>query len=618
MPRIFGMLIAGFRYYNKTMGFHKTFIIFFLILISSRPLLAAHGISMDGELKYPADFKKFDYCSSQAERGGRIVLHDLGGFDKLNPFTFKGEPPFGLEMLVFEPLAVASLDEPFSEYGLLARDIDLAEDGLSVTYTLNENARFSDGTPVTVEDVAYTLTILKGKKVHPFYPYYYKDIIGSKIIAPGKIRFNFARKNRELHLIASQMRVLSRRFYEQSGFGVRQKGSQPAIPVGSGPYIIDQVRYGKSITYKKNPHYWAKEHPVRKGMYNYEKITVKYFKDQTIALEAFKAGEFDYLPVNIAKQWARDMKGPKFDSGEIVKKNFIHFNNAGMQCFVMNTRRPLFKNRLVRQALGLALDFEWINRALFFDQYTRSKSFFSNSPLAAKGLPTGLELEYLEQYRPILPEDVFLKPLSPPRVTRKNSLRQNLKKAKGLLAAAGWKVKNNFLVNGNGKKFQFEILLVSPSFERVMAPYVTALRKLGIDAKYRTVDQTLYVERLKKFDFDMIVTTFSQSLSPGNEQRNYWHSSSASRRGSKNYAGIRSEAVDGLVDRIIYAENCRQLSSACKALDRVLWYGYYVVPNWYLGSHRISYYSKIHFPAKLPLYYDPTQLLMISWMEKTQ
>jgi microcin C transport system substrate-binding protein len=350
-------------------------------------------------------------------------------------------------------------------------------------------------------------------------------------------------------------------------------------------------------------------------MYNYDEITIKYFKDQTIALEAFKAGEFDFLSVNIAKQWARDMKGAKFDSGEIIKRNFPHFNNAGMQGFVMNTRRPLFQDRRVRQALGLALDFEWINRALFFDQYKRTDSFFSNSPLAAKGLPSGLELKYLQTYRSILPRQVFSAPLVPPRVTSVNGLRENLKKARDLLAAGGWTVKDGFLVNKDGKKFQFEILLVSQSFERVMAPYVINLRKLGIKAEYRTVDQTLYVERLKRFDFDMVVATFGQSLSPGNEQRNYWHSSAADRKGSKNYAGIRSKAVDGLVDKIIYAGNSQELSAACKALDRVLWYGYYVVPNWYLDSHRISYYRKIHFPKILPLYYDPTQLFLTSWKE---
>lgn len=584
-----------------------------IILCIPTLLFAAHGISIDDSLKYPPDFIQFDYTSPESVKGGRLVLHDIGSFDKMNPFTRKGEAPLGLEMLVFEPLAVTSLDEPFAAYGLIAEDVELAADKMSVTYTINKNAQFSDGSPVTVADVAYTLDMLKSDKVHPAYPYYYKDIAGAEKVGERRIKFNFTRKNRELHLIASQMRVLSKKFYEKTGFGTIQKNGGLAHPVASGPYVVSYVNPGKTITYKRNKQYWAQDSPTRKGMFNFDEIVIKYYKDQIVALEAFKAGEFDFISINIAKQWARDMKGPKFSSGKIIKKNLVHFNNAGMQGFLMNTRRDLFKDPKVRRALGLALDFEWINKSLFHDQYTRTHSFFSNSYLAATGLPEGLELEYLNKFRGRLPEEVFVQPLSAPVTIGKHGIRTHLKMAKKLLRESGWSVREGVLINQQGKKFEFDILLVSTSFERVMASYVRNLKKLGIKVRYRTIDPTLYTERLKAFDFDMIVTTYGQSLSPGNEQRNFWHSTAAAINGSKNYAGIQSVVVDSLVDKIIYAENRDQLVAACKALDRVLWYGYYLIPNWYLDTHRVSYYNKFHFPDQLPLYYSPFQLLMTLW-----
>jgi len=542
-----------------------------------------------------------------------LVLHEIGSFDKMNPFTRKGEAPYGLEMLVFEPLAVASLDEPFSEYGLIAKDIQLADDKMSVTYTIDKNAKFSDGSPVTSEDVAFTLDIFKSDKVHPFFPHYYKDILGIEKVGQRKIKFIFARKNRELHLIASQMSILSKKFYAETGFGDDEKSGNMIPPLASGPYTVSHVNPGKTITYKRNPEYWAADIPSRKGMFNFDEIVVKYYKDQTVALEAFKAGEFDFISINIAKQWARDMKGPKFTSGTIKKNNFTHSNNAGIQGFLMNSRRNLFKDPKVRQAMGLALDFEWINKALFHGQYTRTNSFFSNSHLAATGLPEGLELEYLNQYRGQIPEEVFTQSLKAPTTGEKDDTRSHLKKARELLRESGWNIEKGLLKNQQGKVFEFDILLVSQTFERVMASYVRNLQKLGIKARYRTIDPTLYTERLKTFDFDMIVTTYGQSQSPGNEQRNFWHSSVAAIEGSRNYAGIQSPIVDHFVDKVIYAENREQLIAACKALDRVLWYGYYLVPNWYLGSHRLSYYNKFYFPAQLPLYYSPFELLMTLW-----
>ncbi|MFC1844733.1 extracellular solute-binding protein [Thermodesulfobacteriota bacterium] len=572
---------------------------------------AAHGISIDGKLKYSKDFKQFDYTSEQAQKGGTLVLHDLGSFDKMNPFTLKGSAPSGLDSLVFETLAVSSLDEPFAAYGLIAKDIELADDRLSVIYTIDENAKFSDGSPVSPEDVQFSLSTMKSDAAHPFYQAYLQDITGSDILDEHRIRFNFARVNRELHMIASQVPIFSRKFYTKHPFD--DPGMMP--PAGSGPYVVDSVKQGKSITYKRNPDYWAIDHPTRKGMFNFDTITYKYFRDQIVSVEAFKAKEFDFMYINIAKQWARDLVGSKFDSKQIIKEYLPHRNNQGMQGFVFNLRNPLFHDVNVRKALVMAFDFEWANNKLFFNEYTRSNSYFSNSDLAATGIPEGLELEYLQPFENQLPPEVFTRPLIPFSTNTKNGIRDNLRTAKKILTEAGWSVKDGRLVNSEGKPFEFEILLVSPSFERVMAGYVNNLRKLGVNASYRTIDPALYIDRLNRFDFAMTVNVFGQSQSPGNEQRDYWHSTSADRQGSRNLIGIKNPIVDKLVDKVIYATTQEELQAACKALDRVLWYGYYVVPNWYVARHRISFWNKFNRPATFPLYYNPIQALMTWWVK---
>ena len=572
---------------------------------------AAHGISIDGKLKYKPGFKQFDYTSEQARKGGSLILHDLGSFDKMNPYTLKGSAPSGLNNLVFETLTASSLDEPFAAYGLIAKDIELADDRLSVTYTIDENAKFSDGTAITPEDVEFSLNTLKSNAAHPFYQAYLQDITSSEILGKDRIRFNFARVNRELHMIASQVPVFSKKFYSKHPF------DDPSMvpPVGSGPYVVETVNPGKSITYKRNPDYWAKDHPTRKGMFNFDTITFKYFRDQIVSVEAFKANEFDFMYINIAKQWARDLVGPKFDSKRIIKEYLPHKNNQGMQGFVFNLRNPLFQDRSVRMALGMAFDFEWANNNLFFNEYTRSASYFSNSDLAAKGRPEGLELEYLLPFKEQLPPEIFNQQPTPFSTEVPNSLRGNLRKAKKVLEESGWTVQDGRLADKDGRPFEFEILLVSPSFERVMAGYVNNLNKLGVNASYRTIDPALYIDRLNRFDFDMTVNVFGQSQSPGNEQRDYWHSGSAERQGSRNLIGIKDPIVDELVDKIIYATTQEELTAACRALDRVLWYGFYVVPNWYVARHRVSYWNKFNRPEKLPLYYNPIQALMTWWMK---
>jgi microcin C transport system substrate-binding protein len=573
---------------------------------------AAHGISIDGKVKYPATFRQFAYTSDQARKGGHLVLHSLGGFDKMNPFSMKGEAPDGLAMFVFETLASKSLDEPFAEYGLIAKDIALASDRMSVVFTINELARFADGSPITCEDVKFSFDILKSDAANPRFQFYYKDITGTEIIAPDRIRFDFAQPNRELHLIAAELPVLSRKFYTEHPF------ADPSLtpPLGSGPYIVEEFKAGKAITYRRNPEYWGAELPVRRHQFNYDRITIKYYKDQSIALEAFKAHEFDFMPINVAKQWARDLQGPKFQEQRIIKETLPHSNNQGMQGFVMNTRRELFQDRRVRQALGLAFDFEWTNRSLFYDQYTRSASYFSNSPLAALGLPQGLEKEYLLAHRQQLPPAVFTTPLAAPVAADQAALRRNLLQARNLLKEAGWEVKDWRLTNSAGRVFEFEILLYSPFFVRVMEPYTKNLAKLGIKATIRQVDVAMYINRVKAFDFDMMVNVYGQSQSPGNEQVDYWHSSSAAREGSGNLIGLRDPVVDALVDKIVYAETQEELTGACKALDRTLWYGYYLVPNWFIPYHRVTYWNKFAKPATAPAYYAPLDALMTWWIKE--
>lgn len=580
-----------------------------LTLANGDHVYGAHGITLNGELRYPPDFTQFDYTSEAAVKGGELVLHGTGGFDKMNPFTLKGNAPDLIELLIFDSLGVSSLDEPSAEYGLIAKDIDVAKDGLSMVYTINPKARFSDGSPVTAGDVKFSFDTLKGPKVHPFYPYYYRDIAEVQILDEMRLRLVFSQPNRELPMIATQVPVMSKAGYDD---GEGREGF-PQAPIGSGPYVVSKVKPNKSITYKRNPDYWAREHPTRKGMFNFDEITIEYYKDSVVAVEAFKAGEFDILSVYIAKQWARDMTGPAFTSGRLKKALFPHANNAGMQGFLMNSRRHIFSDPKVRRAIGLAFDFEWTNEALFYGQYSRADSYFSNSSLAARGLAEGLELEYLQEYRDMLPGEVFTTPLAPPVAENWRELRTNLQQAQELLKEAGYEIKERKLVNGRGEQFEFEILLVQPTFQRVMAPFVRNLEKLGMKVRYRVIDMTLYTARLKKFDFDMIVASYGQSMSPGNEQRNFWHSEAADQQGSRNYAGIRSAAIDGLVDRVIYARNEEQLTAACKALDRVLWYGYYLVPNWYMSGYRIAYHNKFSMPEVLPRYYSPNTLFMTWW-----
>jgi microcin C transport system substrate-binding protein len=585
-----------------------------VMLIACMPVaaFAASAMGMGYEPKYPPDFDHFDYVNPDALKGGDLVLNGLGTFDSLNPYLLKGISADGLGELVFESLLEKSLDEPFTMYGLLADDFELAEDGLSVTFHINPKARFSSGKPVTAADVKFSFDTLMSKAAHPQYRVYYADVKSAEVLDRLTVRFNFRNRNRELHMIVGEIPVFSPDWVGDSAFDKLDD----VKPIASGPYIVDSYDRGKYIRYTRNPDYWAKDLPVRRGMYNFDRITYKYYKDSTIALEAFKAGEFDFFFENYSKRWARSHVGLRYDSGEIIKTELPHQNNAGMQGFAMNLRREKFQDVRVRKALDLAYDFEWANDHLFYNQYVRCDSYFSNSELASSGLPQGKELELLDGFRTQLPPELFTTVWKPPKTTPPDSLRANLRKARDLLTQAGWRVRDGVLKNDKDETFTIDVLLAQKGFDRIFAPYAHNLEKLGIDMNYRTVDDSLYKRRIDNFDFDMVVVSLPESVSPGNELKNMFHSESASMKGSRNLSGIASPVVDALVDRVIESEDRAQLVTATRALDRVLLFGEYLVPNWYIDKHRIAYSRKLKRPETVPLYYEPmTWLLKAWWLE---
>lgn len=578
----------------------------------SGTIAAAPSAALGYTPKYAPGFDRFEYVNPRAPKGGELILSAFGNFDKLNPFTLKGLVAAGLGELVFEPLMEKSLDEPYSVYAHLAEDIRLADDKLSVTFRINPKARFSDGTPVTAQDVKFSFDTLMSQQAHPRYRFYWADIRRAAVLDARTVRFDFAKVNPELHLIAAQMPVFARSWVGDKPFD--KLSTTP--PTGSGPYILDSFDFGKKVVYRRNPQYWAKDLNTRRGQYNFDRVVFKYYRDRTALHEAFKAGEFEFIFENSSKKWARDYVGPQFDTGQIKRAELKHRNNAGMQGFVFNLRRPMFQDIRVRRAITLGLDFEWSNRKLFFNQYTRCDSYFSNSELAATGLPGPEELTLLEPFRKQLPPAVFTKVWRPPSTLPPGSLRENLKQARDLLSAAGWTLKDGTLQNARGEQMKFEVLLYDDAFERILAPFARNLEKLGIRMTYRKVDPALYQRRTDRFDYDMIVDSIGQSQSPGNELMSLWHSSSASQEGSNNTIGLKDPVVDVLINKVIYAPDRKSLVAATRALDRVLMHGEYLVPNWYIATHRVAYWDRFGMPEKMPLYFGAEAWMLSTWWKK--
>ena len=574
------------------------------ILLIAQNLLAktniSHAIAMHGEPKYDQNFISVEYVSNNAEKGGNIVRSAIGTYDTFNPFTLKGTSAAGIGLL-YESLTVGSSDEAFTEYGLLAKSIEWPDDRSWVTFTLRDEAKWHDGKKITSDDVVWTFNTLM-EKGHPFYKYYYGDVSEVIKITENKVKFEFSTNtNKELVLIVGQLPVLPKHYWENKNF----EETTLDVPIGSGPYKVKSFDAGRSITYELDKDYWGFENnivPIKVGKDNMGSIRYDYYKDRGVEREAFKSGEIDFFSENTSKEWATGYDIDAVSEGLIKKELIPHENPQGMQAFAFNTRKDIFADKRVRKALSFAFDFEWTNKNLFYGAYKRTDSFFENSELASSGLPSQAELAYLNPYIDQLPKEIFNEEYSNPKTDGSGFIRNELQEATKLLQEAGWKLRDGKLENSNGEPFEFEILLVSPAFERIVLPFIDNLEKLGINASLRTIDSSQYQKRIESFDFDMVVFTFSQSLSPGNEQRNFWSSGAADTNGSRNIIGIKNNVIDLLIENLINAKDREDLMTISRALDRVLLWNYYVIPQWHISAYRVLYWDMFDQPKQKPKY----------------
>lgn len=584
----------------KRIFFWSVLLLAFIVtweLFADQKIVRGHAVALHGDIKYGPGFEHFDYVNPNAPKGGTVRLAALGTFDSLNPFILKGVSAAGIG-LIFDTLTYQSYDEPFTEYGLLAETIEMPEDRSWVSFTLRKEARWHDGSPVTADDLIFTFSTLTEKGA-PFYRHYYQDVIKAEKLSSRKVRFLFrGGSNPELPLIMGQLHVISKKYYTEHDF--EKTTLDP--PLGCGPYKVVEVKPGRSITYKRDPNYWGKDLAVNRGRYNFDTIRYEYYRDETVIVEAFKAGNYDLRVENVAKVWVTAYRGPDLEKGSIIKEEIPNNNPERMQGFVFNTRRDIFKDRRVRHALAYVFDFEWMNKTLFYNQYVRTKSYFANSELASSGLPTPSELAILEPYRDRLPEEVFTREYSPPTTDGSGDIRKNLREALELFREAGWELKKGKLVNEDGRRFEFELLLLQPSLEKIAIPFKKNLERLGIEASIRFVDTAQYVNRLDNYDFDMTSAVWAQSLSPGNEQRDFWSSEAADRPGTRNLSGIHDPVVDELIEKIVAAPDRRALVTACRALDRVLLWGHYVIPHYHAPGFWVVYWNKFGRPKIRPKY----------------
>ncbi len=554
----------------------------------------AQGLSLLDAPALARGFAHFPYVNPNAPKGGTVRIAALGSFDSLNGFLIKGNAAEGLG-LIYDTLMAPSLDEPASVYGLIAHHVSAPADLSSATFVLRRAARFHDGTPITADDVAFSLTALKAH--HPSYHAYYKDVVRAEIVSPHQVRFHFAEpNNRELPFIIAQLPILPKHYWAEREFD--KTTLEP--PLGSGPYKIGALSAGRSISYERVEDYWARDLNVQRGQHNFDRIQYVYFGDGQIAFEALKGGDLDFRHENHSRNWATGYEIDAVRNGSLKRKAIAHKQGTGMQGFVLNLRRPQFQDVRVREALNLAFDFEWSNRTLFHGAYIRTDSYFSNSELAARGLPSAAERALLAPWRAQLPPDLFTKVWRNPGTDAPQSLRANLRRAAALLKEAGWVVHEGQLQK-NGAPFTIEFLLFGPAFERIIAPYQRNLERLGIRSSIRQVDASQYQNRLRDYDFDVVIGLFGQSLSPGNEQRDFWSSAAAERRGGRNLIGIADPVVDALVEELIHAPNRAALVTAARALDRVLLWGHYVVPHWHIASFRLAWKRDLTYQS-MPAY----------------
>jgi microcin C transport system substrate-binding protein len=581
----------------------------------------SHGYAQFGVLKYPASFTHFDWVNPEAPKGGTLRMMAFGTFDTLNPYTFKGSSPvstgnflqYGVNELN-EPLMVGtgqydpSGDEPTSSYGLVAQSVEYSEDRSWVVFNIRPQARFHDGKPMTAYDVAFSYRTLL-KDGHPQYRTALQEVQRVDILDRHRIRFVFKRSGNPLLILRlGELPVLPQHYWKDRDF----KATTFEPPLGSGPYRITRVRPGRQLLFERVKDYWGKDLPVNRGKYNFDRVEVDFYRDSNVAFEAFKAGEFDIYIEHQAKNWANGYSFPAVANGQVIKAQIPHRIPTQTQGLFMNTRRAAFSDIRVREALGLLFNFEWTNRTLFSDAYARSLSYYPNSEFSATGVPTGREWLLLAPYREQLPPSLFTQPYTPSKTDGGGIPRETLRKALGLLDAAGWTLSSQGLLDAKRQPLRFEILLVNPNLERIFQPYIEDLRRVGIQAGLRTVDRAQYKQRLDRFDFDMVLMTLPQTLSPGLEQWQYFHSSQASISGSKNYAGIANPVVDGLLNTLLAAQTRDEQIAATRALDRVLLSQHYSIPNWYLNNHRLAYRNRFAMVTT-----PPFTLGLRAWWLKT-
>ncbi|MBM3548445.1 MAG: ABC transporter substrate-binding protein [Alphaproteobacteria bacterium] len=576
-----------------------------------------HGMSLYGDpLKYPPDFKHFDYVNPDAPKGGTVKTSANGTFDNLNPFILKGVSfiRFSNDLMksgqLFDSLMDGTLDEPLTAYGTIAETVEMPADRSWMIFNLRPQARFHDGSPITAEDVVWTYETLITKG-HPQYRAIFAGVEKAEVLAERRVKFTLKKDSeRDLPMTVAGLTPLPKKWWEGKEF------DKPTLEplLGSGPYRITKVDPGRSITWERVKDWWAKDLPTQKGTSNVDVVQVDYYRESTVAFEAFKAGQIDIHEENTAQNWATKYDFPAIKDGLVTREQVQHEVPQGMQNFAFNTRRPIFEDARVRQALGYLFDFEWMNKSFFYDSYTRTKSYFENSDMAARGLPTGRELTILEKYRGKIPDSVFTTEYKPPVYDGSGNIRDGVREALRLLKEAGWSSKNGKLVNDKtGKPFEFEFLIDDPRFERIVLPYLKNLERIGVTARLRNVDAAQYENRRREYDYDMISIRIGTSLAPGMELREYYGSKSAETPGSLNTSGVRNPVVDELIDLALGAQSRADLIPVIKALDRVLLHNYYGIPNWYSGMYRVAYWAKFKKPPTQPKYASQPATVFPTW-----
>jgi microcin C transport system substrate-binding protein len=566
--------------------------------LSAAQAAPSHCLALYGECKYKEGFSHFDYVNPDAPKGGAVKLAETGSFDSLNPFILKGVKAPGITM-IFDSLMAPSQDEPQTMYGLIASSVDVANDNSSAEFTLRKEARFHDGSPITPDDVVFSFTALK-EKGDPTYKIIYAPIVKVEKTGEHSVKFTFNdTKNKELPMIAAAMPILSKAYYSKADF--EKTTLEP--PLGSGAYKVESVEQGKNITYKRAQDYWAKNLPVNRGQYNFDSMRYDMYRDENVTLEALKAGQYDFRREYIARNWATAYDAPAVKDGRIIKKEIPDGTPQGMQAFIFNTRLPKLSDRRVREAIDLTLDYEWVNKTIFYGAYTRNSSFFENTDFAATGVPAGKELEILKPFAGELPPALFTEPFANPVTDGSGNPRENLLKAQKLLEEAGWKVKDGKRVNDKGEQLSLEFMLRQPTMERVIGSMRKNLERLGISSSIRMVDDAQYQKRVDNADFDIVSVWLNRGVFfPGNEQVSLWHSSQADIKGGNNLAGLKNKAVDAILDDLTKAGDKDSLVAAGRALDRVLLWEHVVIPNWHSSSFRVAYWDKFGIPKVTPKY----------------